>query len=249
MGGSLAARRPFVESSRRFAHPREGVNQLGARPLAVSEKARHVAPVDAAAGEQEVVARAAGETAQLQLALRRVRVPSRPDAGEREADVTLRALARGEHGEPLRLASEGSYAVQPRVAFAFALFVQNVLDLSQGVRQLALRPFDAPLVERAVPLARLFLKPARGRADASEHEEQRRHRPEKGHARRPRQRAEAARAARGVAEEGGHAEGGGRGEVDDGEFAQTHDARAKGNAHASRARRGFKAPAKNYFRD
>ena len=93
-----------VNVVRDFARGGERMDEFRARALAVCEQARDVAPVYAAARDEQVVARAARDAAQLQLARRRRNALSRRRAGERKPRVTLNALARSEEREPLRLA-------------------------------------------------------------------------------------------------------------------------------------------------
>src|SRR5437868_14097892 len=81
---------------REVANVGEGVDEFGARALAVGQQAGDVAAVDAAPRGQQVVARAPGDAAQLKLARRGRGVLARARAGQREAGVALDALARGE---------------------------------------------------------------------------------------------------------------------------------------------------------
>ena len=123
----------------------EGLDELGAGARAVCEETRDVAPVDAAAGDQQVVAAAAGDAAQLHLAPRGSRVRARRGAGRREPRVTLDALARGVELVALRL------------RFERASLQEQVFDGAQGVNGRALHLFDAPLVGRVRPgVARLL---------------------------------------------------------------------------------------------
>lgn len=70
----------------------------------MSQKARDIAPVDAAARDEKIVARATGDAAQLKLALRGRVVLAKPGACERESRVTLDARARREQSMTLGVA-------------------------------------------------------------------------------------------------------------------------------------------------
>ena len=106
---------------RDFARARERVNKLGAGALAVREQSRDAAPVYAATGSQEVVARAPRDAAEFELALGRRFIFVGGSAREREPRVTLDAFARGEERVTLLLA-------HTRVA---AGFDEQVLRLAQ----------------------------------------------------------------------------------------------------------------------
>ena len=88
----------------KLARASERVDELGAHALAVSKQARDVAPVDAAARYEKVVARAPSDAAQLKLSLRRRGVLAKPCACERESRVTLDARACGEQSMALCVA-------------------------------------------------------------------------------------------------------------------------------------------------
>jgi hypothetical protein len=103
---------------RGIARVGEGLDEFSACALAVRDEARDVASVHAAARDEQVVARASSDAAQLQLARRgRVRL-ARRRACEREARVTFDALARGKQRVPLHL------------AFVPARAQEQVLDLA-----------------------------------------------------------------------------------------------------------------------
>lgn len=118
---------------REFADFGERVDEFCARALAVREQARDVATVDAAPGGEQVVARASGDAAQLQLARRGRVVAPRAVAGQRESRVALDALARGEQHVPLRFAD-------------VAAFGESVFEGEQRVDGRAPRALDLPLV-------------------------------------------------------------------------------------------------------
>jgi len=90
----------------------EGVDEFGARALAVCQQARDVAPVDAAPGGEQVVARATSDAAQFQFARRGRGVLARVGAGQREACVALYALARGEQRVSLDFVAEAALREQ-----------------------------------------------------------------------------------------------------------------------------------------
>jgi len=114
----------------------ERVDEFVAGARAVRDEPRDVAPVDAAARDEQVVAAAAGDAAQLHLARRRSRVGRRRSTGDGESGVTLDALARGVELVALRL------------FFERARFQEQVFDQAQGVDGRALHLLDAPLVGR-----------------------------------------------------------------------------------------------------
>lgn len=78
------------------AHVCERAYEFGARAFAVGEETSGVATVDAAPGDEQVVARAPRDAAQLHLARRRPGARVRRGAGEREPRVTLDAPTRVE---------------------------------------------------------------------------------------------------------------------------------------------------------
>ena len=203
---------------REVAYVGEGVDEFGARALAVGQQARDVAAVDAAPRREQVVARAPRDAAQLKLARRGRGVLARAGAGQRETGVALDALARGEQRVP------------PGFVNAAALR-ERVLDGAERVDGRALDALHLLLVGGGV---RLSLGRARGRqAGAAEHEHERRQRPGQRQGRGLRDGACASRVARRQAEEVAHAEGRCRCEVNDGEFAKKHCGLPEGNGHAS----------------
>lgn len=215
----VAAARRGRRPARQIADGGEGARQFVAGPLAVREEARDVAAVDAAAGDEQVVARAAGEPAQFHLPRGGAVVRPRVGAGQREARVTLDAFARGVEDVARRLVAEEAGAPH------------RLFGVAQRVDRLALRQLDLPSGVHGMLTA---VRAAR-RA-APEQKPQSRQRPDERHARGPRERKCAAPPAFLSAYEEGDAEGRCRREVDDGEFAQTHDKRQEGNAHASSLR-------------
>lgn len=112
----------------------ERVDELGAGALAVRDEPRDVAPVDAAAGDEQVVAASARDAAQLHLARRGSCVGSCVGAGRSEPGVTLDALARGVELVALRLFVER------------AGLQKQVFDNAQGVNSRTLHLLHAPLV-------------------------------------------------------------------------------------------------------
>lgn len=121
---------------RGLTHGGERVDEFKACAFAVGDEPRDVAAVNAAPGNQEVVAAASGDAAQLHLAPSGARVSGGLCAGRGETGVTLDALARGVELVALRLFCE-----RARVG-------QKVFDNSQRVNGRALHLLDAPLVER-----------------------------------------------------------------------------------------------------
>src|SRR5215217_6169416 len=93
--GAWVARPRRLRPTGEVAHRPQRDDQLRARALAVRDEARDVAAVDAPAGDEQVVAPAAGDAAQLHLPRRRPSLRARLRRGEREPRVTLDALARG----------------------------------------------------------------------------------------------------------------------------------------------------------
>jgi len=83
----------------------ERMDEFCACALAVHAKARDVSAAEASSGDQQVVARATGDAAQLQLARRRLCFLVSSRAGESKTRVTLDALAHGEQCVSLRLAA------------------------------------------------------------------------------------------------------------------------------------------------
>ena len=146
-----------------FARGGERVDEFRARPISVCEQARDVAPVDAAARDEQVVARAPRDAAQLQLARRGCGVLARRRAGERESRVALDALARGEQRVP------------PGLAVGPALAHEQVLDLAERVDGRAPDALDPLHVGGAALVTRLRLAVSMG--DVPQHEQQRRRGP------------------------------------------------------------------------
>ena len=128
-----------MDSVRGLADGGERVDQFGAGAFAVRDEPRDVAPVDAAAGDEQVVAAAPGDAAQLHLARRGSRVGRRRGAGRGEPRVTLDALARGVELVALRLFPER------------AGVGEQVFDDAQGVDGRALDLLHAPPVGRTMP--------------------------------------------------------------------------------------------------
>lgn len=200
------------------ANFREGVDEFGACSLTVCQKARGVAPVDAAPGGEQVVARAPRDAAQLKLARRGRCILARTRAGQREAGVALDALARGKQRVPLGFVNE-------------AALREQVFDGAERINARTLNALNLLLVvgEALVRLSRTD-GPL---ACAPEQEQQRRQRPGERRGCGLRDGARVSRVARAPVEKLSHAEGRCRGEVDDGEFAQKHCRLPEGNAHAS----------------
>lgn len=134
-----------------FAHVCEGVDEFGARSLAVGEQARDVAPVDAASGGEQVVARASRDATQLQLARRGRVVGARARAGQREARVALDALARGKQRVPLRFVNSRALA-------------ERIFNGEERAHGRASGALHLPLVRRGVVVCRLGAGVARGGA-------------------------------------------------------------------------------------
>ena len=199
---------------RDFARGGERVDEFCARSLSVCEQARDVAPVHAAARDEQVVARAARDAAQLQLARRGRGVLARRRACKRQPRVALDALARGEQRVP------------PGLAVGPARAQEQVLDFAERVDGRAPDALDPLLVVSAALVNCLRL--AGSRSDDPQNEPHRRQGPRERRGCRLRERARAARAALAVFDETGHAEGRCRREVDDCEFAQKHGDRAEG---------------------
>lgn len=146
-----------------FAHVGERMDEFRAGALTMSQQARYVAPVDAAARDEKIVARAPCDAAQLKLALRRRSVPAKPRASERESRITLDAGARGKQRVTL------DFALQP------ARVYEQVLDGEDGVNGRALYALDSLLVGYDAFVKRLrFACP---RLRIFEKEDQRRQRP------------------------------------------------------------------------
>ena len=192
---------------REVAYVREGVDEFGARALAVRQQARDVAPVDAAPGGEQVVARAPRDAAQLQLARRGRGILARARAGQREAGVALDALARGEQRVP-------------PVRVNVDALREHVFDGAERVNGRALDALDLLLVagEALFRLGRAGCT----RVGAAEQEQRRRQRPGERRGCGLRDGVRVSRVARVPSEKMSHAEGRCRGEVDDGEFAQKH---------------------------
>ena len=203
---------------REVAYVGEGVDEFGARALAMRQQARDVATVDAATGGEQVVARAPGDAAQLKLARRGRGVLARARAGQREAGVALDALARGEQRVPLRFVNR-------------AALRERVFDGAERVDGRALDSLHLLLVRPGVLLS--LVRAGGARAGPAEQEHERRQRPGERVGRGLSDGARVSRVARGPAEEVAHAEGRCGGEVDDGEFAQKHCGLPEGNGHAS----------------
>ena len=197
----------------------ERVDEFRASAFAVSQQARDIAPVDAAASDKKVVARAPRDAAQLKFALRGRGIFAKPHASERQSRVTLNARARREQSVTLGL------------AFQPASFHEQVLDGADGVNRRALYVFDTLLVGGSALVNRLRFVGTRLRTFEKKHQRRQRPRERGGGA-----ISECMRAAHALSvprEEPRHAEGRCRREVDDGEFTQKHGEQQKGNAHAS----------------
>lgn len=82
----------------------ERVDEFRAGALAVRAQARDVPPVKTPSGDEQIVAVAPGDAAQLQLTRLGLSFLARRRTGERKPRVTLDALSRREQRPPLRLA-------------------------------------------------------------------------------------------------------------------------------------------------
>ena len=216
--GVVDARR-HLRPAREGADGRECLNQLGARALAVRHEARDVAPVDAAARGEQVVAPATGDAAQLHLARRGSRLRARLRGGQRQTRVTLDALARGVERVP------------PRLVELRPCRFERILDAAQRVDRRALHTLDALLVSpEPFEDSGLAFTPGGG---ATEQTRERGEGPCERGARTLEERRQRRRPVRVFGEEARHAEGRRRREVDDEEVAQEHHADGKGNAYAS----------------